>query len=137
LNEGLLARLDVTVRAGSALRSRDGVSVHRSHDFGPDPPVVARRGLAVTHPVRLGDRTVYLDVDAERERVGFELDGAAFHGDPEQREADLCRDAALAALGIQVVRFSHRRLVREPGAVRREGAGRSRLPAAVKDSTRG
>lgn len=201
------APVHVTVRAASALRSRDGVSVHRSRDFGPDPPVVARRGLAVTHldrslvdawpllppgdrrepviravndrmttpgriaaalarsprlaaraelrdlvallaagcrsaleiwghdhvfagpglptlrrqhPVRLGDRIVFLDVYAERERVGFELDGAAFHGDPEQREADLCRDAALAALGIQVVRFSHRRLVREPGAVRRE-----------------
>ena len=82
---------------------------------GPGLPALRRQ-----HPVRLGDRTVYLDVYAEPERVAFELDGAAYHGDPEQREADLCRDAALAARGIQVVRFSHRRLVREPDAVRRE-----------------
>ncbi|MFK3979186.1 DUF559 domain-containing protein [Micromonospora sp. NPDC050397] len=63
---------------------------------------------------------MYLDVYAERERVAFELDGAATHGDPRQREIDLRRDALLATVGILVVRFSHRRLLHETTEVRRE-----------------
>ncbi|MGK5740958.1 DUF559 domain-containing protein [Micromonospora sp. URMC 103] len=70
--------------------------------------------------VRVGRRTMYLDLFAERERVDVELDGAASHGDPRQREVDLRRDALLATVGILVVRFSHRRLVHESDAVRRE-----------------
>ncbi|WP_329100415.1 endonuclease domain-containing protein [Micromonospora sp. NBC_01699] len=70
--------------------------------------------------VRVANRTMYLDVYAEQERVAFELDGAAAHGDPRQREIDLRRDALLATLGILVVRFSHRRLVHDPTEVRRE-----------------
>ncbi|MEV4757784.1 DUF559 domain-containing protein [Micromonospora sp. NPDC049559] len=84
--------------------------------------------------MRVAGRTVYLDVYAEHERVDFELDGAATHGDLRQREIDLRRDAALAALGILVVRFTHRRLVRETAAVRQEvlailAARRTRAPA--------
>jgi very-short-patch-repair endonuclease len=68
----------------------------------------------------LGTRSVYLDVYAESEKVNFELDGASVHDDPRQREIDLRRDARLAALGILVVRFTHRRLVYETEAVRAE-----------------
>ncbi|MDG4827499.1 DUF559 domain-containing protein [Asanoa sp. WMMD1127] len=82
---------------------------------GPGMPPLARQV-----PVSLGARTVYLDLFAEAERVNFELDGASVHADPRQREIDLRRDAALAALGILVVRFSRRRLVSEPAEVRRE-----------------
>ncbi|WBB99757.1 DUF559 domain-containing protein [Solwaraspora sp. WMMA2080] len=67
-----------------------------------------------------GRRTCYLDVYAEAQRVAFELDGASGHGAPGQREVDLRRDAWLATLGIQVVRFSHRRLVHDTAEVRRE-----------------
>jgi very-short-patch-repair endonuclease len=70
--------------------------------------------------VRAGERTMYLDLFAERERVDIELDGATTHGDPRQREIDLRRDALLASVGILVVRFAHRRLVHEPDEVRRE-----------------
>lgn len=73
-------------------------------------------------PVELGGRTVYLDVFDELARVNFELDGAKYHSSPHDRERDLRRDAALAALGITVVRFPHRRLVHEPDEVRREVA---------------
>jgi Protein of unknown function (DUF559) len=45
------------------------------------------------------------------------LDGAAWHGNQVQRERDLRRDAALSAMGILVVRYSHRRLVTEPDHV--------------------
>jgi very-short-patch-repair endonuclease len=71
-------------------------------------------------PIRLGRRTIYLDMLAERERVNIELDGATTHGDPRQREIDLRRDALLATVGILVVRFAHRRLVHEADEVRRE-----------------
>lgn len=67
-----------------------------------------------------GRRTCYLDVYAEAQRVAFELDGAGVHGAPGQREVDLRRDAWLATLGIQVVRFSQRRLVHDIAEVRRE-----------------
>lgn len=70
--------------------------------------------------IQVANRTMYLDVYAERERVAFELDGAATHGDPRQREIDLRRDALLATVGIMVVRFSHRRLVHDTAQVRRE-----------------
>lgn len=82
---------------------------------GPGMPAFRRQV-----PMRLGRRTVYLDMFAERERVNIELDGSTTHGDPRQREIDLRRDALLATIGIAVVRFSHRRLVHEVDAVRRE-----------------
>ncbi|MFG1882619.1 DUF559 domain-containing protein [Micromonospora sp. NPDC049102] len=71
-------------------------------------------------PMRLGRRTVYLDMFAERERVNIELDGSTTHDYPRQREVDLRRDALLATAGILVVRFAHRRLVHEVDDVRRE-----------------
>lgn len=70
--------------------------------------------------IQVASRTMYLDVYAERERVAFELDGAASHGDPRQREIDLRRDALFATVGIMVVWFSHRRLVYDTAQVRRE-----------------
>jgi very-short-patch-repair endonuclease len=82
---------------------------------GPGMPRFARQ-----YPVRAGGRTVYLDVYAERERVDFELDGAAWHGSAAQREHDVRRDAALAAQGILVVRFTHRRLTSDVDGVRRD-----------------
>ncbi len=73
------------------------------------------------HPVVLaGERTVHLDAAVPHLRVAVELDGAAFHGSAEDRERDIRRDVALAALGWVVLRFSHRRLTREPEACRRE-----------------
>ncbi len=63
---------------------------------------------------------VHLDAAVPHLRVAVELDGAAFHGSAEQRERDIRRDVALAALGWVVLRFSHRRLTQEPEACRRE-----------------
>jgi very-short-patch-repair endonuclease len=64
----------------------------------------------------------YLDVYDEETRTNFELDGAKYHAGPADRERDLRRDAALAALGITVVRFTHDRLVHAPGEVGRQVA---------------
>jgi very-short-patch-repair endonuclease len=84
-------------------------------------------------PVRLGQRTVYLDMYDDETRVNFELDGAKYHGSAADRERDLRRDAALAAMGITVVRFTHDRLIREPEDVAREALAilRSRLSVAA------
>ena len=60
-------------------------------------------------------------VDAWPEaRVAVALDGAASHGSRDQRERDLRRDTALAALGWVVLRSSYRRLTTGPEGCRRE-----------------
>jgi len=69
------------------------------------------------HVVHVTGRRLYLDRYFPIERVAVELDGAAWHGDSGQREHDLRRDAMLSAMGILVVRYSHRRLMSEPDAV--------------------
>lgn len=68
-------------------------------------------------PVTLPSGLVYLDRLYDAELVNVELDGAAYHGAPGQRERDLRRDAALAALGYLTVRFSHLRLHADPDGV--------------------
>ncbi|MET8348450.1 MULTISPECIES: DUF559 domain-containing protein [unclassified Micromonospora] len=102
-------------RLADGCRSPLEIWGHEHVFTGPGMPAFRRQV-----PMRLGRRTIYLDMFAERERVNIELDGAATHGDPHQREIDLRRDALLATTGILVVRFAHRRLVREVAAVRRE-----------------
>jgi hypothetical protein len=71
-------------------------------------------------PKRLSTGGIYLDRYFEEERLDVELDGAAYHGEPGQRERDIRRDAELATLGIQAVRFSHPRLFGDPDGVRSE-----------------
>ncbi|MEU6024136.1 DUF559 domain-containing protein [Micromonospora sp. NPDC047134] len=102
-------------RLADGCRSPLEIWGHERVFTGPGMPTFQRQVQ-----IRLGLRNVYLDLYAEPERVNIELDGATTHGDTRQREIDLRRDAQLAALGILVVRFAHRRLVREPETVRRE-----------------
>jgi Protein of unknown function (DUF559)/Transcriptional regulator, AbiEi antitoxin len=54
------------------------------------------------------------------QRLVAELDGFAFHRHRAAFERDRARDAALQAAGYRVVRFTHRRLEREPNAVAQE-----------------
>lgn len=72
------------------------------------------------HRVAVRGRRFFLDVAYEDAMVAVELDGAAFHGSREQREADIRRDTALAALGWVVLRFSWARLTQDPDGCRRE-----------------
>jgi very-short-patch-repair endonuclease len=69
------------------------------------------------HRVQLGGRVMYLDRAFLPEMTAVELDGAAYHGSPGQRERDLRRDTTLARLGWLTVRFSHPRLHADPGGV--------------------
>lgn len=82
---------------------------------GPGLPHFIRQAA-----ITAGGRTHLLDLFAERERLDVELDGAAWHGSARQRERDIRRDAALATEGVMVVRYSYRRLISEPEAVRYE-----------------
>lgn len=75
------------------------------------------RGVS-QHPLRLpSGQSVYLDHAYLDARVAVELDGERHHGHRAAREADLRRDAALATLGWLTLRWSHARLVTEPGAL--------------------
>ncbi len=66
---------------------------------------------------------VGLDAAWPEARLAVELDGAAFHGDPADRERDVRRDAALATMGWLTLRFSYRRLTGDPQACRSDIAG--------------
>lgn len=82
---------------------------------GPGMPRFAQQ-----HPVQLPWGTVHLDAALPELKVAVELDGAAFHGSAAARERDTRRDAALAARGWVVLRFSYRRLMTDPEGCRRE-----------------
>jgi len=71
-------------------------------------------------PMEVLGRTIYLDRYYAAERLAVELDGAAYHGQPGQRERDIRRDAAVATFGIQTIRFSHPRIFGDPEGVRAE-----------------
>jgi hypothetical protein len=84
------------------------------------------------HRLVLPGGPVFLDAAWPDVKLAVELDGAAFHGSREARERDLRRDAALAALGWVVLRFSYRQLTRHPERCRAQiaAAYRSRLGIA-------
>lgn len=80
---------------------------------GPDMPEIEWNVR-----VRLENRTVQLDAYCPSARVNFELDGAQWHSSTADRDRDARRDAALAAMGVMVVRFTHDQLVNHPDQVR-------------------
>jgi very-short-patch-repair endonuclease len=81
------------------------------------------------HRIVLPSGPVHLDAAWPDVKLAIELDGAAFHGSNEARERDLARDAALAALGWLVIRFSYRQVTQQPSICRAriEAAYRARL----------
>ncbi len=70
--------------------------------------------------VRAGGRSYRLDLAYEAERVAVEMDGERWHSNPEQRESDRQRDAALAAAGWLTLRFSWQRLHFDVAGCRRD-----------------
>lgn len=75
------------------------------------PPSVAQ------HRVVIGGQVFIFDRAFLEEMVAVELDGAAYHGSPGQRERDLRRDAITAQGGWLTVRYSHPRLHAQPAEV--------------------
>jgi very-short-patch-repair endonuclease len=78
------------------------------------PPFVQQRRVTVA------GRTFFLDAAYEDVQLAVEMDGAAWHGSNTQRERDISRDALLATVGWQTLRFSYRRLTAAPDTCRRE-----------------
>lgn len=70
-------------------------------------------------PLVVAGTTFFLDAACEESMLAVELDGAAWHGSKEQREADNRRDALVATTGWQTLRFGYRRLTRSPAECRR------------------
>ncbi len=66
------------------------------------------------HVIRSAHGRYRLDMYDPVTRTAVELDGAAWHGAPDQRARDLQRDADLAAMGIQTVRLTYRDIVERP-----------------------
>lgn len=93
---------------------------------GPGMPAFVQQ-----HRVALPSGSARLDAAVPELRLAVEMDGAAFHGSAADRERDTRRDVALAALGWVVLRFSYRRLTREPDACRREILAVCRARAAL------
>lgn len=70
------------------------------------------------HRVKLLTRIVVLDRAWPEVKLAVELDGARHHTSPEDRQADLARDRALAAAGWIVLRFTYADVLRDPAGVR-------------------
>lgn len=80
--------------------------------------------------VELDDRRVKLDRAWPEVRLAVELDGARFHTSPEDRRRDLARDAAMAAAGWVVLRFTYADVLRDPDGVRARVLAVYRMRAA-------
>ena len=76
--------------------------------------------FAQQHPVVVAGERFFLDAAYEEVMLAVELDGAAWHGSPRQRERDIRRDALVATIGWQTLRFSVRRMTATPDDCRRD-----------------
>ncbi|WP_369137279.1 DUF559 domain-containing protein [Modestobacter versicolor] len=82
-------------------------------------------------PVQVAGERFVLDAACDQLLLAVEMDGAAHHGSREQRERDIRRDALLATVGWQTLRFSYQRLTEAPASCQRDiartAAARRRL----------
>ena len=82
---------------------------------GPGMPAfVQQRRIAV------GKEVFVLDAAYDEVKLAVEMDGAAWHGSRDQRERDIRRDALLATIGWQTLRFGFRRLTAAPQGCRQD-----------------
>ncbi|MEO6713194.1 MAG: DUF559 domain-containing protein [Mycobacteriales bacterium] len=115
----LLALLDDV--AGGSHSEAELALIRLIRDAGlPDP----KRQLRVA----IGERSAYLDVAFEAQRVAVEADSRTWHFTPDARAADIRRDAWLGAAGWVVLRFLYEQIVGEPDWV----AARIREALAVR-----
>ncbi|WP_198598012.1 DUF559 domain-containing protein [Blastococcus atacamensis] len=70
--------------------------------------------------VTVAGRTFFLDAAYEDVLLAVEMDGAAWHGSRAQRERDISRDALVATVGWQTLRFGFARMTGSPDACRRD-----------------
>lgn len=94
--------------------------------------------FTLQHRIRVAGQTFVLDAACEEVRLAVEMDGAAWHGSREQRERDIRRDALLATVGWQTLRFSFARLTGSADTCRRDirAVHAARLPLVRPDEAR-
>jgi very-short-patch-repair endonuclease len=78
------------------------------------PSFVQQRRIAV------GREVFVLDAAYDEVKLAVEMDGAAWHGSKRQRERDIRRDALVATVGWQTLRFGFGRMMAAPEACRRD-----------------
>lgn len=71
-------------------------------------------------PVQVGGERFLLDAACEDSMLAVEMDGAAWHGSRTQRERDIRRDALVATIGWQTLRFGYTRMTTAPDACRKD-----------------
>jgi very-short-patch-repair endonuclease len=76
--------------------------------------------FSLQHRIVVSGRTFFLDAACEEVQLAVEMDGAAWHGSRDQREGDIRRDALLAAVGWQTLRFGFARMTGSPEGCRHE-----------------
>lgn len=82
---------------------------------GPGMPAFAQQ-----RPVVVAGEAFLLDAAYDEVLLAVEMDGAAWHGSRAQRERDIRRDALLATVGWQTLRFGHTRLTTATESCRRD-----------------
>jgi very-short-patch-repair endonuclease len=82
---------------------------------GPGMPTFVQQRRIVVQ-----GETFFLDAACEESMLAVEMDGAAWHGSREQRERDIRRDALVATLAWQTLRFGYRRMTEAADACRRD-----------------
>ncbi|MFW3170240.1 DUF559 domain-containing protein [Geodermatophilus sp. CPCC 206100] len=82
---------------------------------GPGMPA-----FTLQRPIEVAGQRFLLDAACEEVLLAVEMDGAAWHGSRQQRERDIRRDALLATVGWQTLRFGYRRMTSEPEDCRRD-----------------
>ena len=78
------------------------------------PPFVQQRRVVVN------GEAFFLDAAYDEVKLAVEMDGAAWHGSRQQRERDIRRDALLATIGWQTLRFGFQRMTTAAEACRRD-----------------
>lgn len=82
---------------------------------GPGMPT-----FVLQRPVTVRGETFILDAASEESMLAVEMDGAAWHGSRQQRERDIRRDALVATIGWQTLRFGYVRMTNAPDACKRD-----------------
>lgn len=80
------------------------------------------RGAIRQRTIVVAGEVFRLDLAYERERLAVELDGREYHAGATYWERDIARDLALATVGWQTLRLSHRRLTNDVAGCRRDVA---------------
>lgn len=82
---------------------------------GPGMPV-----FTLQRRIEVAGERFFLDAACDDVLLAVEMDGASFHGSRQQRERDIRRDALLASVGWQTLRFGFRRMTSSPDSCRRD-----------------